>query len=98
MGASTRFLHDFSNNALSELSAFLKFSFTIRGAQDDHLFPYAFVLWSRDSTKVSLGLCSQGRRLYVLLRGDEPMIVLDTQLDWRFAKNVRIWTTVTYKQ
>lgn len=27
----------------------------------------------------------------ILRRGDEPLVVLDTHQDWRFAKNVRVW-------
>src|ERR1700730_9632739 len=37
-----------------------------------------------------LSIESKAEYLKLWLRGDEPMVVLDSHLDWRFAKNVRI--------
>lgn len=43
----------------------------------------------RGFTTVCSGACYMQEISLPCCRGDEPMVILDTHADWRFAKNVR---------
>ena len=62
-----------------------------RGVEDSKLSKGALVFRPCDLTKVNLCLGCRDTALVTTTnpRGDEPMVVLDSHLDWRFAKNVR---------
>jgi len=66
-----------------------------RGFEDSKLSKGALVFRACDLTKVKFCLGGNDTALVTTPnpRGDEPMVVLDSHLDWRFARNV--WSQLT---
>ena len=60
-----------------------------RGLESGELLAFNITLWPCNSSTVSSYIVEPQRScLDALVSGDEPMVVMDTHLDWRFMRNV----------